>query len=92
MVASRLPVTMLKIDRSFVARLDNSPQDRVLARAIAALAHGLGLKTVGEGVETEAQSTFLRDIRCHYQQGYLHARPLPGDQFLAWLQTRGQDG
>ncbi|UCV11056.1 EAL domain-containing protein [Dechloromonas denitrificans] len=85
---SRLPVTTLKVDRSFVARLENSPQDLALAKAIIMLTEGLGLKTIGEGVETQAQSNTLQQLGCHLQQGYLFAKPLPAGQFIDWLKKR----
>ena len=82
---SRFPFNSLKIDRSFVARIEDSEPDRLLVRAVVALAHGLGLQAVGEGVENENQRLLLRDSGCRWLQGYLFARPLAAAQFTAWL-------
>ena len=80
-----LPVNMLKIDRSFVGRIDHSDQDRAVVQATIAMAHALGLLTVAEGVETEEQNRYLNDSSCDLVQGYLHARPMAFDDLLAHL-------
>jgi diguanylate cyclase (GGDEF)-like protein/PAS domain S-box-containing protein len=72
----RLPVDTLKIDRSFIARLDGTPGGSAIIRTIIALAAQLGLQVVAEGVETEMQYNELQNIRCSLLQGYLLARPL----------------
>src|SRR5687767_11208732 len=71
-----LPLDTIKIDRTFVAGLD-SPADRSIVEAVVALAHGLGISVVAEGIETEAQFDILRAMGCDVGQGYLFARPLP---------------
>jgi len=73
------PIATLKIDRSFVAGLhgESSPESMAVTRAILALASALGIETIGEGVETEAQRISLRDLGCEYGQGYLFGRPMP---------------
>ncbi|MFL6673959.1 MAG: EAL domain-containing protein [Massilia sp.] len=73
----RLPLDMLKIDRSFVRDLLTDPNDAVIARTIIALGRNLGLKVVAEGVETEAQRDFLFKHGCEAYQGYLCSRPVP---------------
>jgi diguanylate cyclase (GGDEF)-like protein len=82
---SRFPVDVLKVDRSFVrdlgARTDSDP----IVTAIVALARGLGLDVIAEGVETEAQAERLRAIGCDYAQGFLFARPLAADALVEWL-------
>ncbi|RNF30709.1 hypothetical protein NM04_11165 [Massilia aurea] len=80
----RLPLDMLKIDRSFVLDLTTNPNDAVIARAIIALGSSLGLKVLAEGVETEAQRDFLFENGCQACQGCLCARPLEA-QALAGL-------
>jgi len=72
----RFPVSSLKIDRSFVSGIENDPEAQAISTAIIAMGHQLGLKIVAEGVETEAQRTFLRDKACDELQGYLISRPL----------------
>ena len=82
----RLPVTELKIDRSFVAEVHDSD---ALVRSIVQLAHNLGLATVAEGVETEADWHALRSLGCDVAQGFLFSRPLSADEATACL-ARGR--
>ena len=81
----RLPIDRLKIDRSFIQSITQNGDDPVVARAIIALGHALGLSVVAEGVETEVQSGFLRDQLCQTVQGFLYSRPLTVAQFEAHL-------
>ena len=78
----------LKIDRSFVGDLDSG--DPTLVATQIALAHGLGLGVVAEGVETEAQLEYLRNAGCEQVQGYLIARPLPPPEIRALLAGPGE--
>jgi EAL domain-containing protein (putative c-di-GMP-specific phosphodiesterase class I) len=87
----RLPITALKIDQSFVHDLVTDPDDRTLARTIVALGHGLGLKVVAEGVETEQQQHILLEQGCDLAQGYLFSRPLPAEEFTRWRAERNPD-
>jgi EAL domain-containing protein (putative c-di-GMP-specific phosphodiesterase class I) len=82
----RLPLTALKIDQSFVRDLVSDPDDRILAATIVTLGHGLGLKVIAEGVETDDQRQILLDQGCDLAQGYWFSRPLPAAEFSAWLQ------
>ncbi len=82
------PVRRLKIDRSFVAPIDGTPRSGMIARTIVALAKELGLETVAEGVETETQARYLREIGCDAAQGFLFARPMPPAEAKAWLAAR----
>jgi EAL domain-containing protein (putative c-di-GMP-specific phosphodiesterase class I) len=78
-----LPIQEVKIDRSFVARL-GGPEERgsiAIIRAVLAIAEALGLETVAEGVETEAQLAWLKTQGCHRAQGFLFSRPLPVAEF-----------
>jgi PAS domain S-box-containing protein len=68
-------VNTLKIDRSFISAVHHDPDAQEIVRAIVVLAHNLGLKVVGEGVETENQEGFLRGVGCDFAQGYLYSRP-----------------
>ena len=70
------PVDTLKIDRSFVANLPDDASSAAITQAIMAIANGLSLDVVAEGVESEAHANFLRDAGCPAAQGYLYARPL----------------
>ncbi|HTY04615.1 MAG TPA: GGDEF domain-containing phosphodiesterase [Rhodocyclaceae bacterium] len=78
-----LPVDVLKIDRAFISQAPHDPVDAAIAHAIAALARGLNLTLVAEGVETEAHADFARSIGCDKLQGYLFARPLDPKAFEA---------
>ena len=75
----RFPVDTLKIDRSFISRMDTDLETREIVRIIVMLAHGLRLKVVAEGVETEAQADMLKEIGCEMAQGYLYSRPAPAE-------------
>lgn len=72
----RLPVNALKIDRSFIADLATNPDDASIAKAVINMAHNLGLTVVAEGVESEAQLSFLTAHGCDQIQGYYFSRPL----------------
>ena len=83
-----IPVDEIKIDRAFVARLGEGPQAAGIVRTMIALAHGLGVPAVAEGVETDLQVQMLRTMGCDGLQGYRIARPLPAEQATAWLTQR----
>jgi diguanylate cyclase (GGDEF)-like protein/PAS domain S-box-containing protein len=85
---SRLPVDYLKIDRSFIQGVNARGDSETLVKTIIALAHGLGLKVVAEGVETEEQAAKLRDLGCDQAQGYLYSRPVPAAEFGRLLEAR----
>ena len=82
---SFLPVDTLKIDRSFVEDMLNVPRQASIVRAIIALARGLGLEVVAEGVETAEQADALHREGCDLIQGYHFARPMPADEFARRL-------
>jgi diguanylate cyclase (GGDEF)-like protein len=83
-----LPLDTIKIDRSFVAGLAGVT-DRSIVEAVVALARGLRIGVVAEGIETEAQARILGDIGCDVGQGYLFSRPLPADEAARLLTTLG---
>ncbi len=78
-------IDYLKIDRSFVQNLIEDESDKALTEAIIVMAHKLGIKTIAEGVETEAQRDALSAFGCDYVQGYLYSRPVPAVEFEALL-------
>jgi diguanylate cyclase (GGDEF)-like protein len=84
---TRLPVDQLKIDRSFVARLGNSPQDRTITRSIIDLGRTLGLEVVAEGVADEDARRQLLELGCGLGQGYLFAPPLDPAQLPAFARA-----
>ncbi len=79
---TRFPVDVLKIDRSFVRDICEDPADAAVAQAIIAMAHGLGIAVVAEGIETVEQLEFLRDRACDSGQGYLVGRGTPAAAFV----------
>ena len=79
----RLPIQVLKLDRTFVRDIETDESDAAISAATLALAHNLGLQVIAEGVESEAQRDFLISHRCDYLQGYLFSRPLPADAVQA---------
>ncbi|WP_407561375.1 putative bifunctional diguanylate cyclase/phosphodiesterase [Streptomyces sp. 184] len=85
----RLPVSELKIDRSFVARLAVDPEDLEIVRCTVDLAHSLGLRVVAEGVEDDETWEHLRDLGCDAVQGWLVAAAMPPQETTAWLRARG---
>nr|WP_292256891.1 EAL domain-containing protein [Marinospirillum sp.] len=85
---SRLPLDVLKIDKSFVDGLPDRKDDVVIARLIIRMAAQLGMITLAEGVENEQQLTFLKEAGCHLMQGYLKARPLLPDEVAELIRSR----
>ena len=81
----KLPVSELKIDRSFVTNLLIDDQDEVIVKSIIDLGHNLGMQVVAEGVETDEVMNRLRGFGCDVAQGFGICRPIPLDQFMTWL-------
>ena len=81
----RFPVDYVKIDKTFISELDHTRGDTAIIRAIIAMVHGLELEVVAEGVETQAQMDFLKDLHCDEIQGYLISRPVQAAQFAQLL-------
>jgi diguanylate cyclase (GGDEF)-like protein/PAS domain S-box-containing protein len=83
-----LPATRLKIDRTFVSRVETSAADRAIISTIAHLAHALDMRVIAEGVETDAQYALLRASGCDEVQGFLIGRPLSVEQLYALFADR----
>lgn len=83
----RLPITQLKIDKSFVADVCSNPNTAAISHAIIVMAQSLGLAAMAEGVETEAQWHFLTDQGCGYFQGYLLCPPLALDELNSFMRN-----
>ena len=84
----RLPIDVLKIDRSFVTNADRDESDGEIVKMIIALAQTLKIDVVAEGVETESQAAFLLRCGCTTAQGYLYSKPQPAVDFEKWLSAR----
>ena len=83
---AKLPVTALKIDRSFVVTMIDSPESAVIVSSVVSLAHSLGLQVIAEGVETAQQLKFLKQLECDEIQGFLVSRAIPSagvEEFLS---------
>ena len=84
----RLPVKEMKIDRSFVRNMVTDKDDAVIVRSTIELGHNMGLKVVAEGVEDHAALMMLTKLGCDEAQGFFIAKPLPPDEYEAWLRHR----
>jgi diguanylate cyclase (GGDEF)-like protein len=89
---SRLPVDVVKIDRSFITGLPGDKASVTLVSSVIGLASAFGLKVVAEGVETQGQLGALREMGCDQSQGYLHSRPVPGAELERLLRERKHGG
>ncbi|MEJ2529974.1 MAG: bifunctional diguanylate cyclase/phosphodiesterase, partial [Gammaproteobacteria bacterium] len=83
------PFDVLKIDREFIHDITDDPADRELVNATIAMAHGLGLKVIAEGVETEEQLQHLSSQGCDFAQGYLFSRAVSHEEMTALLEDAG---
>ena len=81
------PLDTLKIDRAFVTAMDQTDDSLRIVKSIAGLAMALGMTIVAEGIEEDHQTSALKDLGCHYAQGFLFARPQPAAEALALLQS-----
>jgi len=82
-----LPVDTLKIDRSFIQDISNDEDDKAITTAILAMAHSLGLRVIGEGVETKSQLDLLRKLGCDEVQGFYFSKPIPADEITDLLEN-----
>lgn len=82
----RVPFTELKIDRSFVSNINNNDEEaRAIVKTCIVLGHELNMKVVAEGVESKQDCQLLTELGCDIVQGYYIAKPMPGDELLAWV-------
>jgi diguanylate cyclase (GGDEF)-like protein len=84
---SQLPVDAIKLDRSFISGPE-AGSNRAIVDAVAEMAHALDLDLVGEGVETVEQAARLASIGCEFAQGFLYARPMPGEEVASWISAQ----
>jgi len=83
----RFPFDKIKIDQAFVRDITSNPNSAAIAKTVIAMAHGLHLKVIAEGVETEGQLQYLRDNNCDEMQGYFFSRPVPAGNFEELLRS-----
>jgi EAL domain-containing protein (putative c-di-GMP-specific phosphodiesterase class I) len=83
----QLPVSVLKIDQSFVRNMLENTEDQKILKGVIGLAEAFGRRVIAEGVETEAHGTLLLQLGCEAAQGYGIARPMTADNFPAWVGT-----
>lgn len=84
----RFPVDTLKIDRSFIMDLDQSPEDAAITRAIIEMAHNLNMRVVAEGVETQRHLDILRDMGCDSIQGFFLSKPIENQEIVSLIKQR----
>jgi len=77
-----IAMDILKLDMKFVQDIETSPKAATIMKSIVNMAHDLGMDVIAEGVETEPQVNFLRDIGCRLIQGYYYAKPMSTDEFM----------
>lgn len=87
---ARLPLDVIKLDRSFISSINESSTSQALVRSMVAVAQQLKLQVIAEGVETEAEADFLKSIEVDYAQGFLYARPMSAKEFEDWLDNKGK--
>jgi diguanylate cyclase (GGDEF)-like protein/PAS domain S-box-containing protein len=83
-----LPLSEMKVDRSFTNRIEHDRGTRAIVTAVIQIGRSLGMTVVAEGVETERQLRILKQLGCDVMQGYFSGRPMPADAFRAWLSAR----
>ena len=84
----KLPIEILKIDKSFIDEILISQEDRTLVRGIIEMVHALGIEVVAEGVENHQMATLLQEMHCDLVQGYHYCAPISADEFLKIIQNR----
>jgi EAL domain-containing protein (putative c-di-GMP-specific phosphodiesterase class I) len=82
---TRMPIDIVRLDRSLISRIDRDPQSRALCESLVGIGRALGLDVVADGVETPAQLAALCGFGCDFAQGFLIARPMPLSGFTAML-------
>ena len=86
-----LPLDIIKIDRSLLLAADNSARSREILFNVINLGHSLDMKVICEGIETKEQEEMLMDFGCRYGQGFLNAKPMPVEDFIAFTEKRNAE-
>lgn len=87
-----LPMDVMKIDRSMLLAAETSPRALTILRHVVELGHSLDMRVLVEGIETKPQELLLLGIDCHYGQGFLFAKPMPADEFSAFMEHHATEG
>jgi EAL domain-containing protein (putative c-di-GMP-specific phosphodiesterase class I) len=82
---ARMPISELKIDRSFISSLPHDQGNAILVTTIINMARGMNIRVVAEGIEKEEQLLYLKELNCEIAQGYYFSKPLNADQFVKIL-------
>ncbi len=82
-----LPLNIIKLDRSLVSNVVSDEKEQMIVESLVTIIHGLGLEVIVEGVETQEQLEYLKNLACDYIQGYLFSPPLPPDEFLKYYNS-----
>lgn len=88
----RLPVNYLKIDRSFVSRMQENSENQEIVRTIISLAKNLNLEVIAEGIETIEQARYLKSLDCNFGQGYFYSKPVEASTAVALITEDFSDG
>ncbi|ABC28286.1 predicted signal transduction protein containing a membrane domain, an EAL and a GGDEF domain [Hahella chejuensis KCTC 2396] len=86
----QMPVSEIKIDKSFVIPLEQSASDKIIVRSTIELGHSFNLKVIAEGVESQRSMDLLAEMGCDYIQGYFLSKPMPAKELASWLRQRAQ--
>ncbi len=86
----RFPIDVLKIDRAFIRDITMNSDDASIVKAILALAKALNLRVIAEGLETQAQYDYLKELGCNEGQGYMYARPMPFEDLVKFIHAKNQ--
>lgn len=88
----RYEFDILKLDMTFTRQIESSPKVRTIISGILEMVHHLGIKVIAEGAETQEQVSFLQNKDCDFIQGYFYSKPLPENEFLAYVKRCKEDG
>ncbi len=88
---TKLPISFLKIDKSFVRDIHINNNNEMIVETIISMAHHMGMKVIAEGVETQRQFIFLRNKQCEFYQGYLFSKPIPSQDFEKLISIKSND-
>lgn len=83
-----LPITLLKLDRSFITNIENDTIAHEIVSSVIRIAKSKGIKTIAEGIENQQQADILRDAGCDYAQGFLYGRPVPPEKIIKFLEMQ----